>query len=171
MSQPKERIRILGVDPGSRHLGWGVVDVQGRDVTFVACGVISPKAKASLPERLHQIHQGLAKVIEEQRPQEAAVEGLFHAKNAKSALLLGHAQGVALLALAEEGLEVGEYPPREVKKAVTGSGNADKVQVAKLVEMQLGPTGALRADATDALAVALCHAAVFETQRRLAGAG
>lgn len=151
---------MLGVDPGSRHTGFGVLDTDGRVHRLIECGVLTPAAGLSLPERLRHIHEGIAALIARHRVQALAVEDVFHAANTHTALVLGHVRGVVLLAGAEAGLPVHEYPPATVKQQITGSGRADKRQVAWMVSQQLGPGCAADAgDAADALAVALCFAA------------
>lgn len=150
---------ILGVDPGSIHTGYGAIESDGRRHRLVEMGVLSPPAKASLPERLCLLHRGIAAVIQRLAPDLLAVEDVFYAVNARSALVLGHVRGVVVLAGAEAGLEVAAFAPATVKTQVTGYGRAEKGQVALMVSrlLELGrdePPG----DATDALAVALCGA-------------
>lgn len=151
-------MRVLGIDPGSRFLGYGVVEeVRGR-LTHVGHGVIKTDPDAPLEHRLNEIFLGLRTAMARFQPQAVAVEGVFHHRNARSALILGHARGVALLVAAQTGLAVFEYPPARVKKAV-GAGGADgKDAVARMVTTFLQLTEPVeRADATDALAVAICH--------------
>lgn len=152
-------MRILGVDPGSAHTGYGCIDASGGRHRVLARGALSPPAGAAFPEKLRAIHDGLAALLAEHRPETVAVEDLFHARNARSALKLGHVRGVVLLAAAEAGLPVAEYAPAEVKRAVVGYGRAEKRQVQQMVSLLLGldPPPA-RLDVTDALAVAVCHA-------------
>jgi crossover junction endodeoxyribonuclease RuvC len=157
VSQP-EPLLILGVDPGSRATGWGVVQSRASALIGVASGVISVDEERPLAERLDAIHQALAQVIADHRPVEAAVEAVFFARSARSALVLGQARGVALLACAQAGLAVAEYPPARVKAHVSGYGQAEKAQVALSVRMLLGMTATPKADAADALAIALTHA-------------
>ena len=149
-------MRILGVDPGTRATGYGVVDLEGSRLRRVAGGVIRPGA-GSLGQRLAGIQARLAALIEEFGPDSTAVEGVFSARNARSALTLGHARGVALAALAASGLETGEYSPSQVKLAVTGHGAAGKPQVQQMVQRLLGLRDPPPADEADALAVAICH--------------
>lgn len=151
-------IRILGVDPGSGATGWGVVDCAGPRLSFVAAGVIRPKRALSRAERLAAIHQGLAALIAEMKPDEAAVEETFVNASPRDALVLGEARGVALLAPAQAGLAVAEYAANTIKKAVVGRGHAEKAQVAAMVRVLLPASGEQAADAADALAVAICHA-------------
>jgi crossover junction endodeoxyribonuclease RuvC len=154
-------MRILGIDPGSRFCGYGVIEQVGPGrVRYIECGVVEPnlKAAAPLPARLAEIAAGLREVIGELRPQAVAVEGVFHGKNARSALQLGHARGVALMLAGEAGLAVHEYAPATVKRAVAGNGAADKLQVQAMVRALCELRRAPRLDASDALAVAICHA-------------
>lgn len=153
-------MRILGIDPGSRYCGYGVVERaagQARGVRYVECGVLEPLRSAPLALRLAEIGAGLREVIAELRPQAVAVEGVFHGKNARSALKLGHARGVALLISGEAGLPVFEYAPATVKRAVAGSGAAQKLQVQAMVRSLCALNRAPRLDASDALAIAICH--------------
>jgi len=150
--------RILGVDPGSRATGYGVIEKEGGHLLFVTCGVIRTANGQSFPERLQTIHDGLSAVIKEQAPVVAAVEDMFVAVNARSALKLGHARGVAILAAMRHGLSVHDYTPRMIKQAVVGYGNAEKVQVQQMVRVLLRLSAAPSVDAADALAVAICHA-------------
>ncbi|NWG71476.1 MAG: crossover junction endodeoxyribonuclease RuvC [Parvularculaceae bacterium] len=153
-----EVIRILGVDPGSAATGWGVIDCAGPRLAFVAAGVIRPKRAAARAEKLAHIFRELARLIEEHRPGEAAVEATFVNSNPQDALVLGEARGIALLAPAAAGVDVCEYATNSVKKAVTGRGHADKRQVQAMVRILLPASGAQSADAADALAVAVAHA-------------
>ncbi len=163
-------MRILGVDPGSRLTGYGVIDVHGPRAVYVDSGCIRTPAGA-LGERLCAIHRGLAEILRVHAPAAAAIEQVFLHRNAVSALKLGHARGVALLALAEAGLAVAEYMPSVVKLAVVGTGRADKEQVQHMVTALLKLPRAPQADAADALAVASCHGTQLFAQARLAGAG
>jgi crossover junction endodeoxyribonuclease RuvC len=151
-------VRIFGIDPGSVCTGFGCVESDGSRHRLVRCGAIKAPARAAFPDRLRHIHTALVEIIAECRPDAVAVESLFHAVNARSALQLGHARGVALLAAAQAGLLVSEYPPAEVKRAVVGYGRAEKQQVPRMVTLLLGlsePPSPF--DASDALAVAICH--------------
>ncbi len=152
--------RILGLDPGLRRTGWGVIAVEGSRLSWVALGVIAPNDKAPFAERLLALFEGVRAVIAEHAPDEAAIEETFVNVNAASTLKLGHARAAALLAPAQAGLAVGEYAPSEVKKAVVGTGAADKTQVAFMVRRLLPACGEASADAADALAVAITHANV-----------
>jgi crossover junction endodeoxyribonuclease RuvC len=150
-------LRVLGVDPGSRFTGYGVVDQQGGRLRHVAHGVIKPDGQATLALRLEAIFRGLSQAVEAFRPDALAVEGVFTARNARSALILGHARAMPLLLAAQRGLPVHEYAPARVKKAVGASGGADKDAVARMVKTFLRLDEVERADASDALAVAICH--------------
>ena len=151
-------MKIFGIDPGSDRTGYGCVDTDGSRHTIIISGAIRTPASASFPEKLLKIHTGLATLLGECRPDCVAIENLFHANNARSALKLGHARGVAMLAAVQSGAEVFEYTPAEVKRAVVGYGRAEKHQVQQMVKLILGlavlPTPF---DASDALAVAICH--------------
>jgi crossover junction endodeoxyribonuclease RuvC len=150
-------VRILGIDPGLNRTGWGVIESEGNRLRHVAHGVVTSDAAARLSDRLSSIYSELAKIIVTWSPQEAAVEEVFVNKNPASTLKLGMARGVALLAPAMAGLGVGEYAANLVKKSIVGSGHADKTQIAMMVSMLL-PGVRAKADAADALAVAICHA-------------
>ena len=149
-------MRVLGVDPGSRRTGFGIVDDQGGQPTYVACGVVV-SISGTVAERLHRIFSGLAEVVERYRPDVCAVERVFFARNPDSALKLGQARGAALVALAGAGLDVHEYTALQIKKATVGVGHADKGQVQHMMRALLGLSARPSADAADALACALCH--------------
>jgi len=149
---------VLGLDPGTRHFGWGVIRRQGVRVVHVAHGIAHTDEKVPLAMRLVTIERALVAVIAEHAPDEASVEAIFFAKDAQAAAKLGHARGVALLVCARAGLEVHEYPPARVKMAIAGNGRAEKSQVAQMVRVFLGMAAVVEADAADALAVALTHA-------------
>jgi len=151
-------IRILGLDPGLRHTGWGVITVDGARLSHVAHGVINPKDSLPFAERLRLLFEGITQVVERHAPQEAAVEETFMNNNAASALKLGHARAMALVVPALAGLPVAEYAAKVVKKAVVGTGGADKDQVAFMIARILPTAGPTTADAADALAVAIAHA-------------
>jgi len=151
-------MRIIGLDPGLRFTGWGVIDVDGNRMRCVANGVVTSDAKRSLAERLVQLHEGLEQVIKRFGPLEAAVEETFVNKNPTSTLKLGQARGVVLLTPARAGLDVYEYTPNQVKKTVVGAGHAQKEQVQMMVKTLLPTADFDSADAADALAVAICHA-------------
>jgi crossover junction endodeoxyribonuclease RuvC len=150
-------VRVLGIDPGSRLTGWGIVEHQASAVRHVDNGALVLDAKAPLTERLIAIHEGVSAIIERYAPYVMAVEGVFAARNVASALKLGHARGAALVAAGRLGLAIYEYAPAEVKQAVVGHGRAEKQQVQAMVRVILGLPEVAQADASDALAVAICH--------------
>jgi len=150
--------RILGIDPGSLCTGYGIVDVRGNAVTPVAWGVIRTDGEDSFPDRLHKIHRELSELILLHRPTEAAVEKVFLARNASSALKLGQARGAAIVTCRAHGVTVHEYSAKEIKSAATGHGGAPKEQVAGMVARLLGLRVPVPADASDALAMAFCRA-------------
>ena len=151
-------MRLLGLDPGLQHTGWGVIDAEGSRLSFVAAGTINSTASRPLAERLVEIHDGLREVIDRYQPAEAAVEETFVNKNPTSTLKLGLARGVVLLTPALYSLKVAEYPANLIKKSVVGAGHAAKEQVQMMVHVLLPAASAETADAADALAVAICHA-------------
>ena len=151
-------IRILGIDPGLRKTGWGIVISEGSKLSFVACGCIESDGALSLGQRLRQLHEGLNKVLAAHRPHEAAVEETFINRDPQSALKLGQARGIALVVPALAGLDVAEYAANLVKKTVVGVGHADKKQVQAMIRVLLPKADTSSADAADALAVAICHA-------------
>lgn len=162
-------MRVLGIDCGTQRTGYGVIESDGRTHRLVTAGVVSTSTKSALESRLLEISRGLREVIREHRPEAAAVEEVFYAANVKSALKLAQARGVALLAVAEAGLELGEYSPLEVKMSVVGFGRAEKFQVQAMVRSLLGLSAAPPSeDACDALAVAICHANRAATRRLIA---
>lgn len=150
-------VRILGLDPGLRHTGWGILDSRDSRVTFVAAGVADSSDSLSLSERLAELHAQICAVIGEFKPDEAAIEETFVNKNPNSTLKLGQARGAVLLAPARSGIPVSEYTPNQIKKAVVGAGHAEKQQVDMMVHTLLPGCGKLRPDAADALAAAICH--------------
>ena len=151
-------MRIFGIDPGSERTGYGCVETDGRVTRLVTCGAISASAADPFPERLARIHRELLKAITGCNPDCVAVESLFHAVNVRSALKLGHARGVAVLAAVEAGCPVVEYTPAEIKRAVVGYGRAEKQQVQQMIKLLLGLAQPPSPhDAADALAVAICH--------------
>ncbi|HZI03639.1 MAG TPA: crossover junction endodeoxyribonuclease RuvC [Archangium sp.] len=150
-------MRVLGIDPGSRFMGYGVVEERRGRLVHVGHGVIKVDPDAPLELRLKELHGGLLTAVKLYKPQAVAVEGVFAFRNARSALILGHARGVALLAAAQVGLTVHEYPPARVKRSVGAGGAADKDAVARMVCTFLQLEEIERSDASDALAVALCH--------------
>lgn len=150
--------RILGIDPGSRTTGYGIIDKNGSHIGFVACGTIRTTSGWKLSDRLLEIFDGLMQVIDQHQPDVAAVEDMFVAHNPRSALKLGHARGVAVLAAVKSGVMVHDYSPRAVKQAVAGYGQAEKEQVQHMVCALLELSSSPSSDASDALAVAICHA-------------
>lgn len=165
-------MKLLGLDPGLQNTGWGIIRFEGTHIGFVGGGTIHTESKSSLAERLMQLHAGLEKVIEEHGPDEAAVEETFVNKNPTSTLKLGQARGIAMLVPAQRGLFVAEYTPNLVKKTIVGTGHATKEQIQMMVQTLLpGCREGLGADASDALAVAICHAHHRQTADRIAAAG
>ena len=164
----RETIRIIGIDPGLRRTGWGVIDVSGNRMAFVASGTVTSVQEALLADRLLQLFEGLSGVLAAHRPDEAAVEATFVNRDAAATLKLGQARGIALLVPAQAGLFVGEYAPNLVKKTVVGAGHAEKRQIRAMVSMLLPRAVFDSDDAADALAIAICHAhnRVGEAQRR-----
>ena len=149
---------ILGIDPGSLNVGYGIIQVEKRKIVAAGCDTIKINPKLQLSERLVQIHSGVDKIIAEYKPDIAVVETIFYGKNIKSAFTLGHARGVIMLALAQHNIKIEEYSPREVKKSVVGNGNASKEQVEYMVQKILNlSTKPKTEDAADALAIALCQ--------------
>jgi crossover junction endodeoxyribonuclease RuvC len=150
--------RILGVDPGSRLCGWGIIDRNGTKIHHVDNGVFMLVSEGELPARLGLLMASLQDLLERYKPDSVAVEGVFQHRNARSALVLGHARGVALAVCAQRGLQVSEYSPLQVKKALTGSGRASKEQMQQMVALRLSLQDVPQEDAADAVAVAVCHA-------------
>ena len=156
--EPRRGLRIFGIDPGSRRTGYGCIEMDGRRVRLVLCGAIAVPPAESFPQRLALIHRELSQLLRSCQPECVAVENLFHANNVRSALKLGHARGVAMLAAVEAGCDLVEYTPAEVKRAVVGYGRAEKPQVQQMVKLLLNmPQVPSPHDAADALAIALCH--------------
>ncbi len=155
MSKP---VRIIGIDPGLRKCGWGIVETAGNRLHYVAAGVIAPPTKGALADRLVFLYEGIRDLVDKHSPHEAAVEETFVNAGARSALQLGQARGVALMTPAALGLPVGEYAANLVKKAVVGTGHADKKQIQLMVRTLLPAADFSGADAADALAIAICHA-------------
>ena|SRR3984885_14471131 len=155
MSRP---IRILGIDPGLRRTGWGMVEIAGNRLGFLACGSVTTNDRDSLAARLLTIHDGLMRIVEEFRPDEAAVEATFVNKDAKATLKLGQARGIAMVVPAKAGLVVAEYAPNLVKKSIVGAGHGDKVQVRMMIGVLLPKADPSSDDAADALAIAVTHA-------------
>src|SRR3569832_140965 len=158
-SQPiRSPVRILGIDPGLRRTGWGVIEVEGNRLVYVGCGSVEPPDDLPLSSRLLAIHEGLAAVLGDFRPLEAAVEQTFVNKDGVATLKLGQARGVATLAPAMFGISVAEYAPNQVKKTVVGAGHADKQQIAMMLKILLPKAEPKSPDAADALAIAITHA-------------
>ncbi|MET3794860.1 crossover junction endodeoxyribonuclease RuvC [Aquamicrobium terrae] len=153
-----ETIRIIGIDPGLRRTGWGIVESLGNSLRFVASGSVCSDDKATLASRLCQLHEGLSQVLHRAMPHEAAVEQTFVNKDATATLKLGQARGVAMLVPALAGLPVAEYAPNAVKKAVIGVGHGDKKQIHMMVKVLMPKAVFETHDAADALAIAICHA-------------
>ena len=151
-------MRILGVDPGSQRTGYGCIDTDGTQHRVVACGVLAAPGRATFPEKLRFIHRGLADLLTCHQPETVAIEDLFYAKNARSALTLGHVRGVLMLAASQADVAIAEYTPADIKRAVVGYGRAEKVQVQQMVtlllKMDVAPSPL---DVSDALAAAICH--------------
>ena len=165
-------MKIFGIDPGSERTGYGCLETDGQRHHLVACGAIVVPARAAFPERLRLIHEGLSAVLREYQPELVAIESVFHAVNVRSALKLGHARGVAMLAAVEAGLTVAEYTPAEIKRAVVGYGRAEKQQVQHMVTRLLDlPSPPEPLDASDALAIAICHLHTVGTLARQRAVG
>ena len=158
--------RILGIDPGSRLTGFGVIDQTATGYQYIASGCLRIKGD-DFPLRLKQIFAGISDIVEQYQPEEMAIEQVFMHKNADSALKLGQARGAAICAVQLFDIPVFEYAARQVKQAVVGKGSADKLQVQQMVKILLGIKGELQIDASDALGISLCHANYQQTQRRL----
>jgi crossover junction endodeoxyribonuclease RuvC len=154
----RQPVRIIGIDPGLRRTGWGVIETEGNRLIFIGCGSVEPPDHLPLASRLLAIHEGLAAVLGDFRPAEAAVEQTFVNKDGVATLKLGQARGVAMLAPAMFGIEVAEYAPNQVKKTVVGAGHADKNQIAVMLKILLPKAEPKSADAADALAIAITHA-------------
>ncbi len=155
MSRP---IRILGIDPGLRRTGWGLIACEGNRLIYLACGSVETSDRAELAARLLSLHDGLSRVIEEHRPDEAAVEATFVNTNASATLKLGQARGIAMLIPARAGLPVAEYAPNLVKKTIVGAGHAEKLQIRMMIGVLLPKADPQTEDAADALAIAVTHA-------------
>ncbi|WP_371154832.1 crossover junction endodeoxyribonuclease RuvC [Jannaschia sp. 2305UL9-9] len=162
-------MRVIGIDPGLRNCGWGVIDVEGSRQRHVANGTVRAQG-TDMGTRLLNLHKGLTAVIALHRPDAAAVENTFVNRDGAGTLKLGQARGVAMLVPAQAGLDVGEYAPNAVKKAIVGTGHAAKEQIAHMVRMQLPGCDPESPDAADALAIAMCHAFHLQSSNRLAAA-
>ena len=151
-------IRILGIDPGLRRTGWGVVEIVGNRLTFIGCGSVTTNDREALSLRLLAIHDGLGRILDEFRPDEAAVEATFVNKDAQATLKLGQARGIAMVVPAKAGVPVTEYAPNLIKKSIVGAGHGDKMQVRMMVSVLLPKADPTSDDAADALAIAVTHA-------------
>lgn len=151
-------MRLLGIDPGLQKTGWGVIDVYGSRLLYVADGVIYSNSELSLADRLCQLFDGMTAVVDQYKPEEAAIEQVFVNRNPVSTLKLGQARGAVMLAPAKFGIQVFEYLPNEIKKTVTGTGHAAKQQIGMMVKILLSGVSPKQEDSADALAVAICHA-------------
>lgn len=163
-------MRVLGIDPGLRNMGWGVIEVTGSRIAHVANGICHSDGAEDLACRLMDLHRQLGRVLAEHRPDAAAVEQTFVNRDGAGTLKLGQARGIALLVPAQAGLRVGEYAPNAVKKAVVGVGHADKGQILHMVRLQLPGVAIAGPDAADALAIAICHAHHLQSAGHLAAA-
>jgi crossover junction endodeoxyribonuclease RuvC len=151
-------VRILGIDPGLRNTGWGLIEADGTRLSFVACGTVKSDNKLMLGDRLRQLFDGLSDVVHLHQPEEAAVEETFVNTDARATLKLGQARGIAMLVPARAGLLIAEYSPNLVKKTIVGAGHAEKPQIHMMVKVLLPKADPKTPDATDALAIALTHA-------------
>jgi crossover junction endodeoxyribonuclease RuvC len=167
-SMRAQAIRIIGIDPGLRRTGWGIVEADGGRLTYVASGLVTSDPEGNLAYRLRQLSEGLVGIIARFQPEEAAIEETFVNKDARATLKLGQARGMALLAPALAGMGVAEYPPNVVKKTVTGTGHGDKQQIAAMVGFLLPKATFESADEADALAIAICHASHRQTALAIA---
>jgi crossover junction endodeoxyribonuclease RuvC len=158
VGEPHKSVRIIGLDPGLRHTGWGVIDVEGSRLTYVASGAVHPPTDLDLGPRLAFLFEALTDILIAQKPDEAAVEATFVNKDATATLKLGQARGVVMLAPARLGYPVSEYAPNQVKKTVVGVGHADKAQIRHMIKMLLPRATFKTADEADALAIAITHA-------------
>jgi len=163
-------MRVLGIDPGTLNLGYGVVDEEGGEMTMVACGALSLPSKVPVERRLSSLYKKLSEIVARYKPDEVAIEEPFVAGNARSALAIGRAQAIAILAAANKNLPIFRYLPAQVKQQVTNYGGSDKEQVQEMVRLQLGLAQPPQpSDAADALAVAICHLHQRHIERLLAG--
>ncbi len=164
-------MKTIGIDPGTARMGWGVVDEQGGRISLLEFGVLTTPAGMAQAERLRRLYDGLGEILGRHKPDYAAVEELFFGKNVNTAITVGQARGVALLALHQAGANIHEYKPLAVKQALTGYGGADKRQMQEMVRITLGLAAIPHPDdAADALAIAICHAYTGPTLRRIGGA-
>ncbi|MDG1377675.1 MAG: crossover junction endodeoxyribonuclease RuvC [Yoonia sp.] len=163
-------MRVLGIDPGLRNMGWGVIEVNGSRITHIANGICTSLATEDLGARLASLHAQLTHVLKTYAPDTAAVEQTFVNKDGAGTLKLGQARGIAMLVPAQAGLTIGEYYPNAIKKAVVGVGHADKKQIDHMVRLQLPGVKLAGPDAADALAIAICHAHYAQSAGRLSEA-
>ena len=163
----RQPVRILGIDPGLRRTGWGVIEIDGNKLTYIGCGSVEPADTLPLASRLLGIHEGLAKVMGDFQPMEAAVENTFVNKDGVATLKLGQARGIAMMTPAMFGILVAEYAPNQVKKTVVGAGHADKNQIQMMLKILLPKAEPKSADAADALAIAITHAHHRQSAARL----
>ena len=161
-------MKIIGIDPGLNNTGWGIIEARENRLSYIASGVIKPKSKAPMSERLHTIDSELEQVIAHFHPEAAAIEETFINKSGSSSLKLGMARGAAFLAPARAGLDVAEYSANAIKKSVVGAGHADKNQIQMMVKILLPKADFTNADAADALAIAICHAHHYPYAKRIA---
>jgi len=159
-------VRILGIDPGSRLTGYGIIETLPNGYRYIASGALKIQAD-DFPRKLKQIFDGILQLVETYKPEQMAIEQVFMSKNADSALKLGQARGAAICAVQMHDIPVFEYAARQVKQAIVGKGSADKLQVQYMVKLLLNIQGELQIDASDALGIAICHANFYETQQRL----
>lgn len=160
-------MRVIGIDPGSRVCGYGVLETRNGSISHITSGSIAPKSTLDLSERLKVIYEGLVEVITEHNPEAISIEDIFFAKNARSAIKLGQARGVALLAASTSGIQIHEYSPTKVKLALTGRGRANKMEMQRMLSSILGVSEFDSPDASDAVAIALCHIHLSHIEKRL----
>lgn len=160
-------MRVIGIDPGTRVCGYGVIESRNGEITHIASGSITPASVLPIPERLKIIYDKILGVIEEHSPDIMSVEDIFFSKNVKSAIKLGEARGVALLAASSAGISIYEYPPTKIKLALTGRGRANKTEVQKMISKILGVSEFETEDASDAVAIALCHIQLSRIEKKL----
>lgn len=159
-------MKIIGIDPGSRLTGFGIIETTSNGYVYVASGALKIQAN-ELPQKLKQVFDGILQLVETHKPEQMAIEQVFMSKNADSALKLGQARGAAICAVQTHNIPVFEYAARQVKQAIVGKGNADKLQVQQMVKLLLNIQGNIQIDASDALGIAICHANFYQTQQRL----
>lgn len=160
-------MRVIGIDPGTRVCGYGVIESRNGEINHITSGIIKPASALAIPERLKSIYDSILRVIEEHSPDIMSIEDVFFSKNVKSAIKLGEARGVALLAASSAGISIYEYPPTKVKLALTGRGRANKTEVQKMLFRILGVSDFETEDASDAVAIALCHINLSRIEQKL----